>query len=93
MACVQHHVAAKRYLCATDADYYAALSEASKHSLRLQGGPMTADEVEEFAQTPHLERILMVRRCDDGGKVAGGDTPSLDHYLGIMEGVLRDYHN
>ena len=92
VACVQHHVAAKRYLCATDAEYYAALSAASKHSLSLQGGPMTTDEVAAFAETPHLDRILMVRRCDDGGKVAGGDTPPLDHYLAIMEGVLRDHH-
>lgn len=92
IACVQHHVAAKRYLCATDAKYYGDLSDASKHSLRLQGGPMSPDEVTAFAQTPHLERILTVRRCDDGGKVAGGETPPLSHFIAIMESVLQEYH-
>src|ERR1700756_2724078 len=37
---VRLHVAAKRYLCATDPDYRAKLSPASVHTLKLQGGPM-----------------------------------------------------
>ena len=92
VAAVQHHVAAKRYLCATDPDYYDGLSDASRHSLRLQGGPMDADEVKAFAQNPHLERILTVRRCDDGGKVAGQDTPDLAHFMTAVERVLNDFH-
>ena len=92
IAMVQHHVAAKRYLCATDQSYFEALSEASKHSLSLQGGPMTEDEVNAFAQNPHLDRILMVRRCDDGGKTKGQDTPDLDHFLTIVERVLKNHH-
>ncbi len=43
--CVRYHVAAKRYLCATKPEYFKRLSEASIHSLNLQGGPMGADEV------------------------------------------------
>ena len=46
--CVRYHVAAKRYLCATKPEYFKRLSEASIHSLNLQGGPMDADEVAEF---------------------------------------------
>ena len=41
--CVRYHVAAKRYLCAARPEYFAKLSEASVHSLNLQGGPMDAD--------------------------------------------------
>src|SRR6266852_9367277 len=41
---VRLHVAAKRYLCAVEPDYFGCLSEASKHSLTMQGGPMTAEE-------------------------------------------------
>jgi len=36
--CVQHHVSAKRYLCATNPEYFQQLSDASVHSLNLQGG-------------------------------------------------------
>src|SRR5262245_32398136 len=38
---VRLHVAAKRYLCWKDDKYYARLSDASRQSLALQGGPMT----------------------------------------------------
>src|SRR5262245_54464919 len=41
---VRLHVAAKRYLCAVDAAYHAGLSPASQTSLRLQGGPYSAEE-------------------------------------------------
>src|SRR6187200_740700 len=42
---VRLHVPAKRYLCATEADYFGRLSADSVLSLKLQGGPMSADEV------------------------------------------------
>src|SRR5215475_12085762 len=41
---IRLHVAAKRYLCATDTDYTARLSEASILSLHVQGGAMSAAE-------------------------------------------------
>jgi len=88
VACVKHHVAAKRYLCAVDEVYHAGLSEASKHSLTLQGGPMTTEECDAFASHPHLEEILLVRRCDDQGKIAGLEVPPLEHYLPMMRRVL-----
>ena len=43
---VRLHVAAKRYLCAVESDYFGKLSPDSVRSLGLQGGPMSADEVE-----------------------------------------------
>ena len=45
---IRLHVAAKRYLCATDPSYVSQLSPASILSLELQGGPYSADEVAEF---------------------------------------------
>ena len=86
---VKHHVAAKRYLCAVDRDYLDALSPASVHSLMLQGGPMSADERAAFETNPHLEQILLVRRCDDRGKVPGLAVPPLEHYLPMMRRVLE----
>ena len=49
------HVAAKRYLCATDSRYRRRLSDASRRSLHLQGGPMSAAEAAAFAALPHAE--------------------------------------
>ena len=50
---VRLHVPAKRYLCATDPAYFARLSPASVHTLRLQGGPMSAEEVAAFEANPY----------------------------------------
>ena len=41
---VRLHVAAKRFLCGSEPDYFAKLSPDSVRSLALQGGPMSADE-------------------------------------------------
>jgi gamma-butyrobetaine dioxygenase len=46
---VRLHVAAKRYLCATDGGYHDQLSPASVQSLHIQGGPMTDTELDAFA--------------------------------------------
>tara|TARA_R110002094_G_scaffold111910_6_gene108693 strand:+ start:1413 stop:1985 length:573 start_codon:yes stop_codon:yes gene_type:complete len=86
--CVRQHVAAKRYLCATDPDYFAKLSDASVHSLNLQGGPMSADEVAEFQRHPHLPQIVVVRHLDDRGKVAGLKTPDFAHYAPMVQRVV-----
>src|SRR5713226_3597511 len=45
---VRLHVPAKRYLCATDPDYFRRLSAASVSSLQLQGGPFNAYEAAAF---------------------------------------------
>lgn len=89
--CVRCHVAAKRYLCAVDADYFARLSDASVHSLRLQGGPMSPDEIAAFEREPHAAAIVTVRRLDDEGKVAGLETPPFAHYVPMVRRVV-DHH-
>lgn len=77
---VRMHVAAKRFLCAVDDRYMAALSRPSQVSLELQGGPMSPGEVEAFRRDPHHEDAVRLRRWDDEAKVAGLVTPSLDHF-------------
>ena len=49
---VRLHVAAKRYLCTVESDYFGKLSPDSVRSLGLQGGLMSADEVEAFRANP-----------------------------------------
>ena len=85
---VRLHVDAKRYLCAVEPGYLQRLSEPSVVSLRLQGGPMSAEEVRRFEQEPGFRAAVAVRRWDDVAKVPGLDVPGLDHYRGCLERVL-----
>lgn len=86
--CILHHVAAKRYLCATDPGYFVRLSPASVYTLNLQGGPMDADEVANFACEPNLEAIVQVRIWDDQGKDPAITTPDFDHYAPMISRVV-----
>jgi [1-hydroxy-2-(trimethylamino)ethyl]phosphonate dioxygenase len=82
---IRLHVAAKRYLCATSAEYSAVLSPASVHSLVLQGGPMTPAEIVAFQSLDHWSDAVRVRRWDDEGKVAGRAVASFEHYRPLLE--------
>jgi predicted HD phosphohydrolase len=82
---VRLHVPAKRYLCATDPNYVAMLSEASVVTLKLQGGPMGPGELLQFETACFYKEAIMLRRWDDQGKVAGLRTPGLAEYRGLIE--------
>jgi [1-hydroxy-2-(trimethylamino)ethyl]phosphonate dioxygenase len=86
--CVRLHVAAKRFLCATDPGYYAKLSKASAHTLSLQGGPMNEDEVAEFRANPYFREAVRVRLWDEAGKVAGMRTRSFAEYGPLLQRVV-----
>src|SRR5260370_18876081 len=58
---VRFHVAAKRYLCAVEPDYFSKLSPDSVRSLGLQGGPMSADEIASFRRHPQHEEAVRPR--------------------------------
>jgi phosphonate degradation associated HDIG domain protein len=89
---VRQHVAAKRYLCAADPEYLAALSPPSLQSLALQGGPFTADEAQEFEQQPFFQDSIELRRWDDQAKVPGLPTPPLEHFLSYLPaGMLPSF--
>jgi phosphonate degradation associated HDIG domain protein len=83
------HVAAKRYLCWKEAAYLDALSDASRKSLHLQGGPMLDDEAHEFESEPHFDLAVRVRRFDDMGKVTDMVTPELDSFLPLLQTFVR----
>lgn len=84
---VRLHVPAKRYLCATDAKYFAKLSPASVHTLKLQGGPMAPPEIAMFEIEPYFRDAVRVRQWDDQGKIAGLMTPCLDDYSALIENL------
>ena len=87
--CVGLHVAAKRWLCAAEPDYLAALSPASRHTLELQGGPMTAEERRAFEARPAWRDAVRVRRWDDGAKVPGVATPAVSDLRPLLRRVVR----
>jgi [1-hydroxy-2-(trimethylamino)ethyl]phosphonate dioxygenase len=78
---VRLHVAAKRYLCATEADYFSRLSKDSVLSLSLQGGPMSPEEVAAFHALPGSAEAVQLRRFDEQAKVKDLETPPVDHFM------------
>ena len=89
--CCRHHVAAKRYLCATDPEYFQKLSTASIHSLNLQGGPMSEAEIKNFERNPNLKKILKVRLYDDAGKIPDMVTPSFWHFAPLVQKMVDSH--
>ena len=91
--CCRYHVAAKRYLCSTDPLYFYKLSDASVHSLNLQGGPMSEIEVKEFERNPNFKKILTVRLYDDAGKIPDMDTPSFWHFAPLVQKMVESRYS
>jgi phosphonate degradation associated HDIG domain protein len=85
---VRLHVAAKRYLCATEPDYFSKLSKDSVLSLSLQGGPMTPGEVVAFEAQPQSAAAVQLRRFDEQAKVRDLETPPVRHFLPFVERCL-----
>ena len=77
---VELHVAAKRFLVATDRAHTSRLSAGSTHSLAIQGGPMDADEVAAFETDPHGTRAAMLRRADEAAKDPAAATSNLHRW-------------
>ena len=84
---VRMHADAKRYLCSTEPGYHATLSPASQHTLTLQGGLMSLEEIARHATHPWLGDALRLRRWDDLAKVVGKETAP----LAAWEPLLRTY--
>ncbi len=87
---IRLHVAAKRYLVATDPTYATELSQASMASLVEQGGPFDRQQCEEFARQPWAGEAIALRRFDDGGKQPGLRVEDPPHYRPMLERLLAD---
>ncbi len=85
---VRLHVAAKRFLVATEPHYAATLSAASVHTLRLQGGPMTPREAHEFERLEYAHDAVALRRLDEAAKDATRDAPGLDTHRDLLVRVI-----
>ncbi len=84
------HVAAKRYLCAVEPDYFGTLSPASVRSLERQGGPMRVGKVTDFEALEFHTVAVELRRWDDLAKTPNAPTPGLGIFEQIVEGVLAN---
>jgi len=81
---VRLHVAAKRYLVATDPAYGQGLSPSSVRSLGVQGGPMSDTEVADFEALDGWEDAVRLRRWDDEGKVVDAQTRPFDAFKPLL---------
>jgi phosphonate degradation associated HDIG domain protein len=65
---IRLHVVAKRYMCTLEPEYFDQLSEASQKSFRLQGGPMSEQEIDDFEQHAFHKAAVKLRGWDDQAK-------------------------
>jgi predicted HD phosphohydrolase len=80
------HVAAKRYLAATEPGYGSALTTTSIVSLRAQGG---AGVDETLVAHPWWPDALRLRRYDDAAKDPAALGLTIEEVLAIAERVVR----
>lgn len=85
---VRLHVAAKRYLCAVEPDYFGRLSEASVYTLSVQGGPMSTAETAQFEALAHAADAVRLRRWDEAAKDPDAGEPGFDHYRPLLANLL-----
>ena len=90
LAVVSMHVSAKRYLVATDPQYAEKLSEASKETLKWQGGPMTSEEINSFRQHVFFDDIIKVRLWDEKAKSYNIPLLPLSYFKNILKYHLEN---
>ena len=80
---IKYHVKAKKYL-AREEKYYKLLSEASKLSLKLQGGIMNNEEAKEFEGNEFFESSIKLRKFDEVAKKNGLKIKSINEYKNLL---------
>ena len=83
------HVAAKRYLVATEGGYGGVLTKDSVVSLGRQGGAMDEEEVATFLARPWAADAVTLRRADDSGKVEGVLVGDLARWVPLLRELSR----
>jgi 2-amino-1-hydroxyethylphosphonate dioxygenase (glycine-forming) len=78
---VENHVDAKRYLCYKNPVYIHSLSDSSRVTLLLQGGPMTDEEAMIFEQNQYFSEIIQIRKWDDLAKESHMIVPKLEFFI------------
>ena len=84
---IKHHVMAKRYL-AREKKYYSKLSEASKLSLKLQGGVLNNKEALIFEKDEFFKDSIKLRKFDEAAKKIGVKIKNISEYKNLLESSL-----
>ena len=84
---IRHHVLAKRYL-ARDKKYYNRLSEASKVSLKLQGGVLNNKEAKIFEKDEFFKDSIKLRKFDEAAKKIGVNIKDISEYKNLLKSSL-----
>jgi gamma-butyrobetaine dioxygenase len=82
---VRLHVMAKRWLSSVEPGSVARLSDESRRTLELQGGPLDAGEAAAFASLAHAQAAVSLRRFDDAAKEPGRRCAPLGEYAGLLD--------
>ncbi len=85
---IKYHVEAKKYL-ARDKKYYNLFSEASKISLKLQGGPMDNEEAKDFEFNEFFEKSIKLRKFDEIAKKTNFKIKSINEYENLLTSKLK----
>ena len=84
---IKYHVLAKRYL-AKDKQYFDLLSEASKTSLRLQGGVLNDEECIKFEAQGYFKSTILLRKFDEAAKKTNVKMKSIHDYQKLLTSKL-----
>ena len=84
---IKYHVLAKRYL-AKDKKYFDQLSEASKTSLRLQGGILNKEENNKFESQKYFKPSILLRKFDEAAKRTDLKMKSIHDYKKLLTSKL-----
>jgi len=84
---IKYHVIAKRYL-ARKKKYFNFLSEASKTSLKLQGGVLNDKESKEFKKNKYFKKSILVRKFDEAAKKNNIKMKSIDSFKSLLKSKL-----
>ena len=84
---IKYHVLAKRYL-ARNKKYYNLLSDASKISLKLQGGILNKKESNEFEKMPFFKNTIKLRKFDELAKKTNIKIKSINDYKNLLSSQL-----
>ena len=80
---IKYHVLAKRYL-ANDKKYFDLLSEASKTSLKLQGGALNPEECNKFEAQEYFKPSVLLRKFDESAKKTYIKMKSIHDYKKLL---------
>ena len=80
---IKHHVLAKRYL-ARNKKYFNYLTEASKVSLKLQGGILNKKQSSIFEKKNYFKNAIKLRKFDEAAKKTNIKIKSIDDYKTLL---------